>query len=269
MSQKEELIAMMQQLQNYLRSHDVYVTTEEIYDSFREYGLSENEKGQPITDVAKKEIYAMLEKKTGERKCSFGYEPLNDGWNFFHTNNNSGGTPNYEWKVYVPIKMEHYGFVVKNIIAFLSDNGIVSECKVSGSMRSDSLVVNLENEDDVTRVNQYLDSNPSLKSCLGSHQPFIPDFNGIGVVHGYDEKTSYTERLSGYLAHYVDVCKEQKRLDLIIADGFLESMRNALNSGMVQKLEEIQQIIEHMDIILNGKNYIQQDSQKEGKSFGH
>jgi len=269
MSQKDELIAVMLEIQNYLRNHDGYVTTEEIYASFREYGLNENEKNKPINDIAKKEIYNMLEQKTGERKCSYGYVPLNDGWNFFHTNNNSGGKQDYQWKVYIPIKMEHYGFMVKNIITFLADNGITSECKVSGSMRSDSLVVNLENEDDVTRVNQYIDSNPSLKKCLGVHHPFIPDFNGIGVVHGHDEKTSYTERLSSYLAHYVDICKEQNRLDLITAESFLESMRNALNNGMVQKPNEIKQIIEHMDIVMNGKSYIHHDSQIEGKSFGH
>lgn len=269
MSQKEELIAMMEELQNYLRSHSDFVTTEEIYDSFREYGLGDNEKNKPISDSSKKEIYSMLEQKCSERKCSFGYEPLNEGWNFFRTNNNSGGSPNYQWKVYIPIKLEHYGFTVKNVIAFLSDNGIVSECKVSGSMRSDSLVVNLENEEDVTKLNQYIDSNPSIKTCLGAHQPFIPDFNGIGVVHGYDSQTSYTERLSSYLAHYVDVCKEQNRLDLITAEGFLESMRNALNNGMVQKPEEIQQIIEHMDIIMNGKSFIPHDLEEEIKPKMH
>ena len=262
MSQREELIALMLDIRNYMGSHDVYVTTEEIYDSFKEYGLDDNEKNKTISDSSKNEIYKMLEQKSSESKCSFGYEPLNEGWNFFHTNNNSGGTPNYQWKVYIPIKLEHYGFVVKNVIAFLSDNGIVSECKVSGSMRSDSLVVNLENEEDVTKLNQYIDSNPSIKACLGAHQPFIPDFNGIGVVHGYDSQTSYTERLSSYLAHYVDVCKEQKRLDLITAEGFLESMRDALNNGMVQKPKEIRQIIEHMDIIMNGKNFILNDSEE-------
>ena len=263
MSQKEELIAMMLEIQNYLKSHDVYVTTEEIYDSFREYGLNENEKNKPIDDIAKKQIYNMLEEKTSERKCSFSHEPLNDGWNFFHTNCNSGGTQNYQWKVYIPIKMEHYGFVVKNIIAFLSDNGIISECKVSGSMRSDSLVINLTNPDDVTKLNDYIDEIPSIKACLGSHQPFIPDFNGIGVVHGHDVKTSYTGRLSSYLAHYVDVCKEQNRLDLITAESFLESMKNAINNNMVQRPQEIAQIIEHMDIIMNGADYISNDSQKQ------
>ena len=152
MSQKEELIAMMEELQNYLRSHSVFVTTEEIYDSFREYGLDSDEKNKLISDSSKKEIYSMLEQKRSERKCYSLYEPINEGWNFFWTNN-SGEKRNYQWKVYIPIKSEHYGFVVKNVIAFLSDNGIVSECKVSGSMRSDSLVVNLENEEDVTKLN--------------------------------------------------------------------------------------------------------------------
>ena len=268
MSQKEELIAIMEKLQNYLRSHSDFVTTEEINDSFREYGLDADEKNKPISDSSKKEIYSMLEQKRSERKCYSRYEPFNEGWNFFWTNN-SGEKRNYQWKVYIPIKSEHYGFAVKNVIAFLSDNGIVSECKVSGSMRSDSLIVNLENEEDVTKLNQYIDSNPSIKACLGTHQPFIPDFNGIGVVHGYDNQTSYTERLSSYLAHFVDVCKEQNRLDLITAEGFLESMRNALNNGMVQKPEEIQQIIEHMDIIMNGKIFIPHDSEEEIKPKIH
>ena len=200
-----------------------------------------------------------------ERKCtstlSAGFQ---DNWNFFDTNYiKSEQIPNFEWKVYIPIRAEHYGFVVKNIIAFLCDNGIVSSSKISGTMRSDSMIVNLLNPDDVTRLNKYIDTNPSLKSCIGIHQPFIPDFNGIGVIHGYDVESSYTERLSSYLAHYISVCKQQNRLDLITPLAFLESMKNALSNGMVQKPNEIQQIIEHMDIIINGKDYVEQETESK------
>lgn len=134
-------------------------------------------------------------------------------------------------------------------------------------MRSDSMIINLENADDVTKLNEYLDTIPSLKACLGSHQPFIPDWNGIGVIRGSDTKTSYTERLSGYLAHYVNVCKQQNRLDLITAEAFLESMKNALANEMVEKPDEIQQIVEHMDIIINDKDYVQYDDNKHENPY--
>lgn len=252
MNQKLELNAFMQEIQRYLKKYSS-ITLEAVYERFKEYGLDESEKNKSISDNSKKEITDMLYSKTSEGKCSYDYSPIDEGWNFFRTNCNDGSTKNYKWKVYIPIKMEHYGFVVKNIISFLCDNGIISESKVSGTMRSDSLIVNLQNEEDVTKINQFIDSNISLKKCLGAHNPFIPDFNGIGVVHGYDTDLSFTERLSGYLAYYADVCKENGRLDLITPIAFLETMKESLYNGNVKKPKEIEQIIEHMDVIMNGK----------------
>lgn len=252
MDQKLELNALMQEIQNYLKTYDS-INFEEVYESFKEYGLEEHEKNKPISDFAKKEIYDILYMKKSEGKCSYAESPIDDGWNFFHTNCNQGCIRNFKWKVYIPIKMENYGFVVKKIISFLCDSGIISESKVSGTMRSDSLIVNLNNEEDVTKLNQYIDSNIFIKKNLGAHNPFIPDFNGIGVVHGYDTDLSYSEKLSSYLAYYADVCKENGRLDLITPIAFLESMKNTLYNGNVKKPKEIEQIIEHMDVIMNGK----------------
>ena len=124
------------------------------------------------------------------------------------------------------------------------------------------MVINLENEEDVTKLNGYISKNKVVNSCLGVHQPFIPDFDGIGVVHTFDDDTSYTERLSNYLTKFLNYCKAQNRLDWISVDGFLASMQNSLNNNMVQYPEEIKQIIEHMNVILNDASYIPYEGQK-------
>lgn len=261
MSQIDQIKVIMSKLQNYAKIPNGIITPNEIEKAFRNYGLNSNMINKPLNHKDRRDIIDMLYSKMDERKCTstlgFGFQ---EGWNFFETNyNKSEQTPNFQWKVYIPIKSEHYGFLVKNIISFLCDNGIVSLSKVSGTMRSDSLIINLVDPDDVTRLNEYIDKIPSLKSCIGLHQPFIPDFNGIGVLHGFDTETSYTERLSRYLAHYINVCKQQNRLDLITAEDFLKNMKNSLNKGMVQKPNEIQQIIEHMDVIMYNKDYVQHE----------
>lgn len=259
MNQIEKINDIMHKLQNYAKIPNGLITAKEIEKAFRNYGLTQDILGKPISEQARIEIIDMLFNKMDEGKCTTSLGAgFQDNWNFFDTNySKNEQTPNFEWKVYIPIKSEHYGFAIKNIIAFLCNNNIVSSGKISGTMRSDSMIINLVNSEDVTKLNEYLDNYIPLKSCLGDHQPFIPDWNGIGVIHGHDSETSYTERLSGYLAHYVNVCKQQKRFDLITAPAFLESMKNAMANGMVQKPDEIEQIIEHMDIIINGKDYIQ------------
>ena len=260
MSQTDQIENIMSKLQNYATIPNGIITAEEIEKAFRNYGLNPIEINKPISEHTRTEIFDMLLQKMNDGKCTSSLGFIDDGWNFFETNYpRDGRIPNFYWKVYIPIKAEHYGFAAKNVISVLCNNGSVSSCKLSGTMRSDSMIVNLENADDVTKLNEYLDTIPSLKSCLGNHQPFIPDWNGIGVIRGNDVKTSYTERLSGYLAHYINVCKQQNRLDLINAESFLESMKNALANGMVQRPDEIQQIVEHIDIILNDKDYVQYD----------
>ncbi len=266
MSQGEQIKYVMTKLQNYAKIPNGIITAEAVEKAFRNYGFSPNMIGQTINEQSRVEIINMLFRKMDERKCTTSLGAgFQEDWNFFDTNYSKyEQAPQFEWKVYIPIKPEHYGFVVKNIIAFLCDNGIISSGKISGTIRSDSMIVNLQNPENVTSLNEYLDRNPSLKSCLGNHQPSIPDWNGIGVIHGHDSKTSYTGRLSAYLTHYINVCKQQNRFDLITAEAFLESMRNALDNGLVQRPNEIQQIIEHMDIIINGKDYVQHN--EEGKT---
>lgn len=63
MNQKEELNNIMLQIQNYLKSHNVDITFEELYETFQEYGISEQEKNKPISDNDKKQIRDMLNRK--------------------------------------------------------------------------------------------------------------------------------------------------------------------------------------------------------------
>lgn len=262
MNQKEQINQIMQKLAQYANIPNALITSDSIYTAFRNYGLPQNNINKKINENDLRQIYEMLELKTSEKKASFGYEPLNEGWNFFHTNTNNGGNFDYQWKVYIPLSDEHYGFAVKNIISFLADNGIVSECKVSGTMRSDSIIVNLTSPSDVTLLNEYIDRNPSLKNCLASHNPFIPDFNGIGVLHGNDINTSFTERLSYYLCTFINTCKQMNRLDCITIDGFYSTLKNSINTGNVQNLQEAEQIIEHLDVILNGFDYVEKNNRQ-------
>lgn len=264
LSQKETINEVMSKLQGYAKIPNGLLTNKEIYKAFKNYGIASNLAGEQLADEIKQQILNELNQKENEGKCWIGSGSLNEEWQFFDTNiPKDGRKPNYEWKVYIPINPAYYGFVAPAIINFLCDNGIVSNSKISGSIRSDSMVINLENEEDVTKLNDYINKNKVVSSCLGVHQPFIPDFDGIGVVHTYDDDTSYTERLSDYLTKFLNYCKTQNRFDWISIDGFLSAMQNSLDNNMAQYPEEIKQIIEHMNVILNGANYISHDSQKQ------
>lgn len=263
LNQKERINEVMSRLQDYAKIPNGIFTSNEIYRAFKDYGITSNLAGKPLEEETKQQILLKLNQKENEGKCWIGSGSLSDEWQFFDTNiPRDGRKPNYEWKVYIPINPAYYGFVAPAVINFLCDNGIVSHSKISGSIRSDSMVINLENEEDVTKLNVYISKNKVVSSCLGVHQPFIPDFDGIGVVHTFDDDTSYTERLSNYLTKFLNYCKAQNRLDWISVDGFLASMQNSLNNNMVQHPEEIKQIIEHMNVILNDASYIPHEGQK-------
>lgn len=123
MNQKEELNRIMLKLQNYAKIPNGIITAEEIEKAFRNYRLNSDEINQPISEHTRTEIFNMLLQKMNNGKCTSSLGFIDDGWNFFETNYpRDGKIPSFYWKVYIPIKREHFGFLAKNVIAFLCDN---------------------------------------------------------------------------------------------------------------------------------------------------
>lgn len=70
---------------------------------------------QLITERNKNEIIDMLFRKRDKRKCTSTLNVcFQDNWDFFDINcTKSKQNSNFEWKVYILVRSEHYGFVVK------------------------------------------------------------------------------------------------------------------------------------------------------------
>lgn len=258
MNQKEELDQVMQTLAQFA-SINGGITSDNIYIFLKNYGLDFKNVDKRIEANDLEQIYNILEQKSSERKVDFVLAPLDEGWNFFSTNMNHGGKFDFQWKVYIPLLSEHYGFAVKNIISFLANNGFISECLFSGTMRSATMIVNLTDPDDVTLLNKFIDGNIYLKGCLGKHQPFVPDFNGIGVLRGYDNDTSFTQRVANYLSAFINACQQAQRLDLVTIDEFYKSLKYSLKCGSLSEPSAAKQVIGHLDVILNGLDYVYDD----------
>lgn len=257
MNQIEQLNDIMAKFREYAKDKNGVFTSKSIYDAFIGYGINPNLVKTFLDDDSKKQIFSKLIEKedAGNRSLSGGSS--HEEWIGFYTNTPRDGlVPKPQWKVYIPINPAYYSLVSTSIIEFLCENGIFSNSKLSFQIRSDSMIVNLSDEDDVTRLNDYIDKNKVLKSCLGTHHPFIPDFNGIGVVHTYDTEDSYTERLSECLAKFLNYCKQHDRLDWISVEDFLISLKNSLDNGVANNPNEIMQIIEHMNVILYGSDFV-------------
>ena len=267
-SQIRDMNSIMAKLKEYAKDPQGIFTMESIYNAFKNYGINPKIAGNRIDIVMQNQIMNALNKNEKAGKLNISEGSLKEPWQSFYTNRpRDGRMPEYQWKVYIPIKPSNYSYTATSIIDFLCDNGIVSNSKISGQIRSDSMIINLENYNDVLKLNEYIEQNGALKTSLSTHHPFMTDLNGIGVVHTYDSvNDSFTERLSEYLATFLNYCKQQNRLDWISLDGFVISLQNSLKNGNVKDPESVKQIIENLSSVINPD--ISYDNIEEQIGFG-
>lgn len=147
--------------------------------------------------------------------------------------------------MYIPIKPEFIGSFSRQIIKFLIDEKIISDCKVANTYRSDSLIINVLSEQDAQKIVDFI-MDSGLKEALGIHHPFIPDYEGIGVIGGHDKENSYTGRISDALFKFVSECKRHNQYNMINFDTFLLTLEESLKAGRVSNYLSIEQIIKNL-----------------------
>lgn len=103
-------------------------------------------------------------------------------------------------KLYVPLKYHDIKEGVIKIFDYLSENNIIHSSKITKYMRSDNLIICLDNIRDTKSLIEFID-NSIVHDMLLDINPFIFDYHSIGLV--MDNNLSYNNEVAKIIYSYI------------------------------------------------------------------
>ena len=157
----------------------------------------------------------------------------NSNINVFQTNNphflyfKNGYLSKNEIKLYIPLKFENLQQGANQIFDFISSQGIEHESKIAVIIRNDNLVVRVNSLEDADKIVNFVNSNLYLMNGLANVNPFLPNWNGIGVA--MDNNESYNTVVSEVISEYLYELKKTNSLEKFTVEGLNSFVRNKIN----------------------------------------
>jgi hypothetical protein len=130
-----------------------------------------------------------------------------DNWRYFCQFTNKMdlvGLGGRDIKIYVPLDYEHLAKGVNELFDFMTSLDMAHASKVGMDLRNDNVVIRLPLEDtkNAYRIIDFCNSNKYIKAGLNKTNPFVPDYNGIGLM--YEEGFSYNHEIAEGIAKFIN-----------------------------------------------------------------
>ena len=161
-------------------------------------------------------------------KISVFEHPDLRGFLFFDHGNLSGN----EVKLYIPLDKEHVKDGAKQLFDFISKTGIAHQSKIARIIRNDNVVVRVNNLEDAKIIMDYVNQNGYLKSGMLQVNPFLPNYNGVGIT--MDNNFSFNSEVSRIISDFIEDLKRKNRIDLCNIEN--------LNNYIQMKSNEVQDL---------------------------
>lgn len=182
--------------------------------------------GKPISEKQYKEIKTALSYTKDHFVCGYVDVPFYKTvlWKGFTTYDQEQ-THVIETKgtIYLSIQPSKLSETVSSIIHYLIDQKIQTLGKVSLVHQNISLMLSFEEGTDAITVRNYIWEH--LKDRLIPSNPFIPSYNGVGLITG--ESLPYAELISEYLMTYWNACHSANRMDFFTFDRFYKTLKQS------------------------------------------
>lgn len=164
----------------------------------------------------------------------------NSNINVFQTNNpnflyfKKGRISKNEIKLYIPLKLGYLEQGANQIFDFISGQSMEHESKIAVIIRNDNLVVRVNSLEDAEKIVNFVNSNLYLMNSLANVNPFLPNWNGIGVA--MDNNQSYNTIVSDVISQYLNELKINNDLDSFTVEGLNTFVKNIINN--IQDLDK-------------------------------
>lgn len=158
----------------------------------------------------------------------------NPNINVVQTNNvdflyfKNGRLSRNEIKLYIPLKFDYLEQGANQIFDFISSQGIEHESKIAVKIRNDNLVVRVNSLEDAQKIVNFVSSNLYLMNGLANINPFLPNWNGIGVA--MDNNDSYNSVVSEVVCDFFNELKINNSLEKFTVEELNKFIKNKINS---------------------------------------
>lgn len=128
-----------------------------------------------------------------------------EDWKYFcQFTNNSRLINGRDIKLYIPMDYEHLSMGVCELFEYMASLNMAHASKVGMDLRNDNVVVRLPltDRENVYKIIDFCTSNPYIRSGMNKTNPFVPNYNGIGVM--YEEGFSYNYEMASAIATFIN-----------------------------------------------------------------
>ena len=131
-----------------------------------------------------------------------------------------------EIKIYVPLDINHIKEGANLIFDYISSNNIVHQSKIATIIRTDNVVIRVTTLEDADKIINFVTNNEYLKEGLLNVNPFLPNYNGLGIT--MDNFTTYNGNVAQIISDFLNLLKNQGRLDLFNVEEFNNYVKSAI-----------------------------------------
>ena len=256
MNRKEEINKFLIELRDlYEQNPDLEIKIDTIYYELMKYDTDgEEESISNIIDTLNDSSYAY------SLNLFVEYSP-----GFLHFRSASNSIDTYyertmfeKYKFYLNFPKDKIEECVRIIFAFIGENKFSTASKLADIIRSDSLVIRMDYEDEAREVVNFINQNETLRKYARKTNPFLPREGIVG--YGYDERLSYNAVLSTILKKYYEIKKKENNYSLVSYEDFQLFVKESINSFdsmyldeeyVKEKLNSVGSVINKEDVIKN------------------
>lgn len=206
----------------YEQNHNLPIESDTIYSHLANYGLTQEE----IND---KDIRFNFDKW-----IEFFRNKSNI--NVFHTDmqtrflqfRNAKNLSAKCVKLYVSLPKDKIFGGVNKIFSFVAGNNMSTHSKVADRIRSDSIVIRLNEAADALKVIDYINNDNELSYSCKKTNPFLFRQGNVGIA--YDDMLSYNSTVALMLEQYFKECRKKRAFNKVSLEHFRDFSNRFYNT---------------------------------------
>ena len=159
-------------------------------------------------------------------------------------------------KLYISLDSEHIDKGVLMIFDFIEKNNIINISKVGANIKSDTIVIRVENIKDAKMIMNFVKRNKYLQEGIYKNtNPFIPNINGVSYT--IDGSLSYTTMISSVIGMFINEWVKNRELEPNLMD--LYKYVSNMEKKLFRRGIKAEKSIVTVDSLIGDGDYSKQD----------
>lgn len=173
-----------------------------VYLFISQYDVKETDKVDAVSGKSCREFFSYWESKFKYSNHVRAFVPENRKYFFVFSKGHLTKGDDLI-KLYIPLSYDNIKDSVTDIISYIEQLDVDHESKVSSNIRSDDFVVRVpfSAAESAFAIIDYIKNNPKLKSSIEKLNPFVPSYEGIGIMN--ENGSSYNSQIASVITSYI------------------------------------------------------------------